>query len=359
MKQRQLLFLLAHFISAIVYGQSKYTTAIDLARSQVIEVMDSQYLAGMAVAVSLGDRLLWSEGFGYSDLENEVSVDPALSLFRIGSISKTLTASALATLYEIGKLDLDAPVEKYYPSFPPKRGQVTVRQLGGHIAGIRHYRGNEFLSNKRYVSVEESMQIFINDPLLFMPGEKYSYSSYGWNLLSLIAEKITQVPFLTFMNQSVFTPLQMLKTQPDYPEKITPGRVRFYQMESGYLVNCPYVDNSYKWAGGGFLSTAEDLIKFGQAYLENRLVSSETFKIFSGTQFTNAGLATGYGIGWRTATDNYGHAWVGHSGGSVGGISMLQIFPAEKLVVVVLTNTSPANIGNLTSEIANAFIKIK
>src|SRR5438445_10193376 len=90
-----------------------------------------------------------------------------------------MTAAAVALLYEQGKLDLDAPVQRYVPSFPDKGVPITTRQLAGHLAGIRHYRGDEFLLNRRFTSVLEGLTIFQGDSLLFPPGTKFSYSTYG------------------------------------------------------------------------------------------------------------------------------------------------------------------------------------
>jgi serine beta-lactamase-like protein LACTB, mitochondrial len=320
--------------------------------------MDSQDIPGVAVAVYAHGKL-WSEGFGYSDIENKMPVIPAVSRFRIGSISKTLTAAAIARLYEENLLDPEAELSKYTNEFPDKGYPILIRHLAGHLAGIRHYFGLEFLNNQRYHSVREGLSIFKNDTLLFPPGERYSYSSYGWNLLSLVIEEISGQSFLDYMQDAVFQPIEMFHTVPDYHEKIIPGRVRFYQKQNGQIINCPQVDNSYKWAGGGFLSTANDLIRFGRSFLDHSFCRESTFEYFTTSLTTNDGESTGYGLGWRVARDKQGRFWVGHGGGSVGGTSFLMIYPEEKLVVVLLTNVSQANIGNLAQEIANAFMEVK
>src|SRR6267378_3950851 len=130
---------------------------------------------------------MYSEGFGYADLEERVPVWPTTK-FRIGSISKPLTATALVQLVEAGKLDLDAPVQKYVPSFPEKGAVITTRMLAGHLAGIRHYQGDEFNIQKHYANVLDGVKIFENDPLVSPPGTKFNYSSYGYNLLSAVVE---------------------------------------------------------------------------------------------------------------------------------------------------------------------------
>src|SRR2546426_9120253 len=155
-------------------------------RTLVCERLATQ-IPGVQVAVAVNGKLVWSEGCGYADAERQQPVTRETQ-FRIGSVSKPLTATAVVLLYERGKLDLDAPVQRYVPSFPDKGYPITTRQLAGHLAGIRHYRGDEFVLNRRFGSVGEGLTIFQDDSLLFPPGTRFSYSSYGWNLISAVIE---------------------------------------------------------------------------------------------------------------------------------------------------------------------------
>ena len=172
-----------------VHAQSsRYFPAIDSARTLVESFMALTDVPGASVTVMVDGRIVWSEGFGYADLELGTPVRAGLTKFRIGSVSKPLTAAALGVLVDQGKIDLDAPIQTYVPDFPEKRGPVTLRLLAGHLAGIRHYRGAEFLSSTNYETVAEGLAIFAADTLLFAPGSAYSYSSYGWNLISAAIE---------------------------------------------------------------------------------------------------------------------------------------------------------------------------
>jgi serine beta-lactamase-like protein LACTB, mitochondrial len=182
--------------------------------------------------------------------------------FRIGSVSKPLTAVALMQLVEAGKVDLDAPAQKYVPGFPDKGAVITVRMVAGHLAGIRHYKEGEFENQKHYANVLEGLKIFQDDPLVAPPGTKYSYSSYGYNLLSAVIESASEENFLAYMQGHIFTPLGLPHTTADQNTQIIEQRARFYELpKDGTVEIAPYVDNSYKWAGGGFLSTAEDLVR--------------------------------------------------------------------------------------------------
>ncbi len=321
-------------------AHSAYPDAIPRARALLQE--RAAQLPGLSVAVGVGSEIVWAEGFGWADLEQRVPVSTT-SRFRVGSVSKPLTAALLGLAVEEGALDLDAPVQQYVPEFPEKQAPITTRMLAGHLAGMRHYAGNEFLSSEFYPTVKDGLAIFAADPLLFDPGTQYSYSSYGWNLVSAAIESATGEEFLAQMQSRVFEPLGMLDTSADINALIVPGRVRPYvRSEAGLLYNAPYVDNSYKWAGGGFVSSASDLVRFGLAHLRPGFLRAETLQEWFRSQATTAGDETGYGIGWRAGTDDAGRRVISHGGGSVGGTTILALYPDLKIVVVMISNLSGA-----------------
>ena len=313
--------------------------AIDSSRAMILAGMRRSGIPGASVTVFRNGRQIWSEGLGVADVENNVPVT-RLTKFRIGSVSKSITAAAMATLVEEGKLDLDAPIQKYVPSFPAKNYPITTRELAGHLAGIRHYAGNEFRSNTHYASVTSSLDIFKDDTLLFRPGDKYSYSTYGFVLVSAVIEGAAGEPFLSYMQRRVFDPIGMRNTVPEFPDSIILHRARFYTRSDSLspIVNAAPVDNSNKWAGGGFISTTEDLAKFGQAMLDAKILKRATVDSLWTPQHTTDGKATMYGMGWFVRTDSTGRRSVSHGGGSVGGTAQLVIYPEEKLVFAFLFN---------------------
>ena len=330
---------------------AKYAATVARARTIACEQL-ARAIPGLAIAVALNGEIVWSESFGYADLDAGIQATPATQ-FRIGSVSKPITAAAVARLMEDGKLDLDAPVQRYVPSFPEKRYPITTRQVAGHLAGIRHYRGDEFLLNRRFGSVSEALEIFKDDPLLHAPGTRYAYSSYGWNLISAVVEAAAGEQFLAHMHGRVFAPLRMTSTAPDKNDSLIPDRTRFYERAPrGKFRLAPIVDNSYKWAGGGFLSTAEDLVRFGSAHLAPGFLRAETLELLFTPQRTANGEATTYGIGWGIGRDTLGHRVVSHGGGSIGGTTLLRVDRDSKLVVAVVSNLSEARLGEAAREIA-------
>ena len=314
-----------------------------LVRAYAIADSAARTLPGMALAVSVNGETIWSEGFGYADLEGRVHVTPE-TRFRIASISKPMTAVAIAQLVEAGRLDVDLPVQTYVPAFPEKRWPVTTRQLGAHLGGIRHYRGDEFMLARRFETVGEAITVFAADTLLHPPGSAYQYSSYGWNLISAVVEGASGEPFLEYMARHVFGPLQMTDTVPDWNDLVIEDRARPYVGVAGGFANAPYVDNSVKWAGGGFLSTPEDLLRLG-AYVLSDTLGTRTRDLLFTEQTTTSGDGVNYGFGWVLREDAAGRETVSHSGGAMGGTSLLIVTPDTDVVVTAATNLSSANLG--------------
>ncbi len=175
------------------------------------------------------------------------------------------------------------------------------------------------------------------------PGTKYSYSTYGFNLLSAAIESASGEPFLEYMQRRVFDALGLAHTAADQNRLLVNERSRFYaRQKDGSFENAPYVDNSYKWAGGGFVSTAEDLVRFGSALLRPGFLSADSLKLLFTSQKTSDGNETGYGIGWSIRKSVSGQPIYDHSGGSIGGTSQLIVYPDSRVVVALLTNLSEA-----------------
>ena len=339
------------FVLPIVLAQPG--EALKVSEEITRNFFESKNYPGMAIAVAKGHEWIWTESYGYAYIEDSIEIDPNRSLFRIGSVSKTLAAAGLMQLYQQGTIDLDEKIQKYVSAFPQKQYPVSVRQIAQHIGGIRHYEGDEFLNNTHYKTVSDGLVIFANDSLIYEPGTKYSYSSYGWNLISAAMETASGQEFLMYMKNHVFIPAGMKSTFPDDATSKMTNRVGFYEKGN---IHSPPVDNSYKWAGGGFLSTSTDLIRFSQAILNNSLMSEKTLGVALQTATLDNGKSTTRGIGFEVDEDKKGRPWIGHGGGSIGGTSMLIIYPKQELVVVVLVNQSNASVRNIAFSIADHFL---
>jgi serine beta-lactamase-like protein LACTB, mitochondrial len=326
-------------------AEARYRAAIAAAQRLVCDSLTPK-IPGLQVAVAIDGKLVWSEAFGYADIARHARVTRT-TMFRIGSVSKPLTSVAVAQLVLGGKLDLDAPVQRYVPSFPQKPWPVTTRELAGHVAGIRHYQGNEFLSNTPYRSVTAGLSIFANDTLLFEPGTRFAYSSYGFNLVSAVIEGASGENFLAYMGAHVIRPLGLTHTAPDRVDSLIPDRTAFYDPDTvhgGFQVAAP-VDNSYKWASGGFTSSAEDLVRFGSALLQPGFLPQTSLDLLFTSQKTRDGQPTGYGVGWFVATDSLGHHRVFHGGGAVGGTTAFGMDRDAHVAFALTSNLTDAPLG--------------
>ena len=332
---------------AVARSDAKFTEVIEMARFRFDSVMAANNIPGLSVAVSIEGQVVWSEGFGYANIETGTPVTPATK-FRIGSVSKSLTSVAMGILIDEGRLDLDVPVQRYAPSFPEKaKGAITSRLVGGHLAGIRHYRGMENFSSRKYLTVTDALGIFKDDTLQTPPGEAYSYSSYGWNLLSAVVEGASGEEFLPYIYGNVFGPLDMRNTLAEHMDSIIVARGAYYVRSgrgmSAPIINAPYVDNSYKWAGGGFVSTPEDLMKFAHGLMYGDILSEDTRNTLWATQHTSDGEATGYGIGF-SLSELDGHRYAGHGGAIYGFSTEVGMLPDERLGVVAVASMDVSNV---------------
>ncbi|HEX8146153.1 MAG TPA: serine hydrolase domain-containing protein [Pyrinomonadaceae bacterium] len=320
--------------------------------------MAKQKIPGMSVAVVSGRQVRWAAGFGVQDVENNVAARPA-TVYRLGSISKPITAVAVMQLFERGKLDLDAPVQKYCPAFPEKQWPVTTRQVLGHLAGIRHYKSDEeFNSTRFYASVAEGLAMFKDDPLLFEPGTKYSYTTHGYSVLGCVVEGASGQKFADFVAENVFKPAAMERIRVDSVADIIPNRAQGYRItDKGVLTNSPLADNSYKVPGGGFVSTAEDLARFAVALQTGRLLRRETLELMFTPQKTKDGKETSYGLGWGVAKRPTGERAVGHSGGQQRVSTFLHMQPDQGLAVVIMSNLEGARLGDLAQRVGDVVLK--
>lgn len=311
----------------------------------------------MSAAVVIDDRLAWSAGFGMADVENDVAAT-GQTAYRIASISKTFAAISVMQLVERGLVSLDDPIQKYMPEFPPKGDTtITLRHLLTHTSGIRHYNPGEFESKDAYTSIADAIRIFRNDPLLFTPGTKYSYSTYGYNLLQGVVEKASGITYEAYLREKIWGPSGMTATVLEHPLDLVKHRARQYRKAGGpaHVENAPYADLSIKWAGGGIVSTAEDLARYHIAIDSGKLLKPDSLETMYTAMQLPDGTSTGYGLGWNVFNDDKGRPWVAHSGGAVGGTTYLLRSPERRAAVVLLCNLENApDLKGLAVKVADA-----
>src|SRR5262245_14970123 len=345
------LVLALHASADLAHGEGQS------AEAQTRAYMEKRWRSGAtpggAVAVVKHGKLVFSDGVGYADLDNLIPTT-ASTVFNIGSVSKVVTAVAVMQLMEHEKVSLDDPIQKYVPAFPDKGSPITIRHIMTHTSGIRHYRPTDFPDsedneNVKPTSLAEGIRVFKDDPLLFKPGEYYFYSSYAVNLLQAVVEKAAGMGFEEYLRRAVWSPAGMLSTCFDIPARIVPHRARGYETKDGETTNWPYGNVTYKFASGGMLSTAEDLVRFATALNNGTLLKPETKALMYKPveplmQFQEQGppkktwTDRQQALMWRILKDAAGRSLPYHCGTVKGQGACLVNYPSEDLAVAITFN---------------------
>lgn len=314
----------------------EYNDSIKKSVSYVENYMESKQVPGMQIAVSLKGDLVFSNGFGYSNIELEIPVHTK-SKFKIASVSKPIAAVLTARLFQNSVIDIDKPVNELI-NFSNSE-DFTLRQLYCHASGIRHYEAKDTAASKYHNDIQNGLNIIKNDTLLYKPGLKYSYSSYGYNIAGAYIEKVTKQQIENLLSDSLFVPLHMNNSTIDDPYKIISNRVSGYELnEKDEIVNARFFDNRYKIPAGGILTSAEDLITFGNELLYgNYLNKSSKELLFTPFQYYGEDFSD-TGFGWVVTIDKSDNRVFGHLGGITGGCSIILIYPDLELIIVWLGN---------------------
>ena len=344
----------------------RYAKAAEASGTLARTLLIRDNVPGLSVAVAVEGDVVWAEGFGWADVDRRTPVTP-LTRYRLGALSKPLTATAAALLRDRGRLVLDAPVQDYVAAYPRKQWPITVRQLMGDVAGVHRIRGggNDTMPNQHCASLGEAVSLVVSEPLRFEPGTQHRYSVWGWILVSAVVEGAAGEPFDRVMARDVFTPLGMTRTvvaeSPDVHDVATP----FYSTTT--IVPNPFddddptgrVDYSCLAGAGAFVSTPSDLARFGSAMLKPGLLTEETLAAFQTPGRLATGEATTYGLGWTIGTVQMAGRptrMVSHRGSPRGGTAALLLFPDRGLVVAAtLIAPFAGRVDPFALEVAEAF----
>jgi CubicO group peptidase (beta-lactamase class C family) len=316
--------------------------------------MAAQQMTGLSVAVVQGD-FRWSRGFGYADLENHVPAT-AESSYRMGSVSKPMTAVAVLKLADEGKLDLDAEVQKYVTYFPRKQYPITIRQLLAHQGGISHYR--DYMKEGRIKepkTTRESIAIFADWDLVNEPGTAYRYTSYGYNLLGAVVEEVSKQPLGAYLTENVWKPLGMTATMMDDPRAIILHRVEGYVLEDNKLRRSEYVDISSRLGGGATRSTVHDMVRLFEGLEEGKVLKPATRAMAWSRTPTRDGKLTNYGLGF--GIDDYkGALVIAHTGSQQETRTSLMMIPTAHFVVALASNFENADLEPFREKLLELFM---
>ena len=313
--------------------------------NQLIEQsIDEKESVGISAGFSIEGKIKWIGASGKSDIDKKQPFGISTKT-RIASISKPMTAIAIMQLYEQGKLSLNDTIQTYLPTFPQKKeGIITVKQLLEHSAGISSYKNTKEQENTtNYPTLDDAISIFKDRDLIANPGEEFNYTTYGYVLLGAIIEKVSGMTYENYMQANIWVKAGMTNTGIEYQSKSVTNMTNIYSKNSrGKLKEVKRTNLSDRIPGGGIYSTVTDMLKFGDAVLNNTFIKNSTFEMM----LENPNLKTegnGYGLGWYLygINPNYGNV-VGHNGTQTGASTFLMLLPEKQTVIVVLSNTSGA-----------------
>ena len=320
----------------------KYAEKLRAFEEFVREQMEKNKVPGLTVGF-VKDDYVWVKGFGYADVENKVPAK-AESSYRLASVQKSMTAVAILQLVEQGKVNLDAEVQAYVPYFPKKKFPITVRQLLYHLGGIPHYVNRDAEQHiKVHKTTREAIAIFENFDLVAEPGTKFSYSSYGYNLLGAVIEGASGQSYADYMREHVWGPLGMSDTRMDDPLDLIPDRVRGYQLIDGALKNSEFIDVSSRFAAGGTRGTVLDLLKFMRGLNDRKLLSQASVDLMYAPTKTRDGSISGfpktagYAMGWNLVPQKSGLVVI-NDGGQQETRTFILNFPEKKFALAVAQN---------------------
>ncbi|GAC1475338.1 MAG: serine hydrolase domain-containing protein [Isosphaeraceae bacterium] len=299
-----------------------------------------------AILVARDGKVLARRGYGMANLELEVPNTPE-TRFRLGSLTKQFTATALMILRERGKVDVHEKVKTYLPESPRAWDEVTLHHLLTHTSGIPSYTSlPDYLTRMREPTTPDQLLARFKDrPLEFPPGSKYQYSNSGYAVLGKVIEAVSGRGYADFLHEAIFEPLNMKNTGYDRSPPILKHRASGYTRSLLATINADYLDMSIPYAAGGLYSTVDDLLLWDRALDSEKLVSRKTLEMM----FTP--FKENYGYGWLI-TREFGRAMLSHQGGINGFVTDIRRFPDEKLCVIVMSNFEVAPVESIAHDLS-------
>ena len=350
MKLKNLLLILLICSSNVSVAQKITVDKID-------QFMSEKYPAtepGAAILVAKDGKVILKKGYGLANINPDVP-NGADRVFRIGSITKQFTSTAILQLVEKGKIDLQADITKYLPGFSTSGKTVTVEHLLNHTSGIKSYTSLPHIMAKEkkgtYMSVDEMLSEIQKQPADFSPGEQFLYNNSGYFLLGAIIEKVSGMTYGEYVTKNLFKPAGMKSSYVDDPKLPNVISTGYQRANSTEYTIADYVHTSIPYSAGAIFSTVEDLWKWNQVVFNYKLVKKELLeKAFAPTKL-NDGTLMGYGYGWGLGRLGDSKV-IGHGGGIDGFLSYEMYVPDQKIYVCVLSNNATVSPDGYAYQVA-------
>ena len=323
------------------------------------KIVSEKTVAGVVAGYSVNGETIGQSAAGYANKKEKKKFELE-TLVRMGSIAKSMTALAAMQLVEQGLLDLDVPIQTYIPDYPKhSKTQITARYLLSHTSGIGGYKGSgESNTTVNYPSLYDALALFKDRTLLFEPGSQYNYTTYGYTILGVIIERVSGLTFEEYIQKNIWDKAEMTHTGVEKFGVEIENKSKLYHRNNGKGKAKAAKENnlSNRIPAGGFYTTVGDMLKFGNAVLNNTFVKESTLNLMR-QHHSLEKENNSYGFGWFLyAKKPKEGAIIGHPGGQTGCTSFLFIVPSKKAVSVILANTSRAQSG--VDPIANQLLTL-
>ncbi len=306
---------------------------------------------GATFLISKNGNIIYEKAFGLANLELNVPMKTN-NVFEIGSMTKQFTAISILMLMEKGKLDLDDEITKFIPGYPTNGNKITIHHLLTHTSGIKNFTSVKGLNAiaKKDLSPSELIDFFKDEPIDFIPGEKFKYNNSGYVILGHIIEKTTGMSYADFVEKQIFEKLEMTASQYASHREVIQNRASGYHNGNGYI-NSRAISYTLPYSSGALMSNINDMLKWQEAIKNNLLISKKTTEKAFTNYTLNNGEHINYGYGWHVKTIN-GVTVREHGGAIFGFKSMGVSLPDEDIYVIGLNNCDCNSPTKITRRIA-------
>lgn len=305
----------------------------------VVDAYPDTTAPGAAVLLAKDGHILYRRGIGMANLEHQVPLKPDMP-FRLASLTKPLTSTAILMLVESGQLALTDPLNHLLPDYPMDERIITVEHLLTHTSGIPEYTElpEWWAINHQDVPVDQLMDRFKTLPHAFAPGTCWAYCNSGYVLLGAIIEEISGTSYAEFLADHIFAPLEMSSTSYEATSShIIPHMVSGYSRAPPAYVHAEHISLSHLYAAGGLISTLDDLCRWFTALHAGHVLSAETLRRMWTPYMLADGRSSRYGYGWWLS-ECQGQPAAEHYGSIPGSANYLLALPDDGILVIILSN---------------------
>ena len=318
-------------------------------------------LPGLSIAIVFDQEIVWAKGYGYSDLEKKIPATPA-TVYRIGSVTKLFTSTAILQLRDQGKLRLDDPVSMHLPWFRvrnpfPDAPEITIRQLLTHTSGLPREAAFPYWTDHVFPTREELAESVPGQDAVDPPETTYHYSNLGMSLLGEVVTEVSGRPWADYVEEKILQPLGMLSSS------AAPGEELLRRRATPYMLRTPdgargifdYYDAGAIGPAANMVSTVEDLARFASLQFhdgsagEDRIMKGSTLREMQRVHWVYDSFSGGRGLGF-VVSHRDGKNFVGHGGWIGGNRSHLLLVPSEKIAVVAAVNADDGSPYPFTSQ---------